>query len=238
MPRTNRPASANTRPLRTRMARIALAVVASTMTALSAGAETHLAQQPDDHVILSFWSFGQNGFCPAGSGSETLYLERVLPDATAAAFTIPKGKRLIVTDFNLTTSLGSSFPRTTAIEAVLRLVNVAKGNGGFIVHRQDFHLVEDHDTVNLTLEGQSLAGISVGEEAALCPEIFYDDGTVGKKRMLVTSGNYRGYLIDAAPSQNPTGGEEPEDGREDELTATTSTETSLTSTRNLYSTLR
>lgn len=241
MTRSNRVASPDTQRMLGLMARIVrttLAMGACAMTALSAGAETHLAQQPDDHVVLSFWSFGQKGFCSAGSGSETLYLERIFPDATAAPFSIPKGKRLVVTDFNLTTYLGSSFPRTSSIQASLRLVNVAKGNGGHIVHRQDYPLVEDLDTVNLTLGGQSLAGISVGEGAALCPEIFYDDGSTGKKLMMVTSGNYRGYLIDAAPSQSPTGGNEPGDDEARELTATTTTDTGPTYRGDLYSTLR
>jgi len=195
-----------------------------------APADTHLGQQPDDHVILTFWSFGSGGFCSAGQGSETLFVERIMPDASAVPFTIPKGKRLIVTDFNLKTYVGGLFTRTATVNALLRLVNLGKGKGGHIVYDHDFHLVEDHDTINLTMEGQSLAGISVGADAALCPEISYDDGSVGKKRLLVTSGNYRGYLIDDAPAQDPTGGGGGDDDSMTRLQATDSTD--------LYETLR
>ncbi len=206
-----------------------------------AQADSHLNQQPDDHVILTFWAFGPGGFCKVGgdSGDESLYMQRIMPNGTAAPFSIPKGKRLVVTDFNLKTYVDSPFPRTGTVTAHLRLINNADSPlSGHIVYNQDFHLVTDHDTNNLTIEGQTLAGISVGEDAHLCPVMSLDHGAAGPESIMVVSGNYRGYLIDAAPTTDPTGGEVDGDGNST-LTLTTATTTrTLSSTKDLYSTLR
>ena len=69
-----------------------------------------------------------------------------------------------------------------------------------------FHLTEDLVSTNFVIGGQSLSGIFVSDTAALCPAVYYDDGNA--EALIITGGNYRGYLIDAnspaATTEDPT----------------------------------
>ena len=78
---------------------------------LPAFAGTHLGQHVNDHVMLTFNVNGSGSLCSAYNGNDTLYMERVMPDVTAQHFVVPKGKRLIITDFDVQVAPSGVLPR-------------------------------------------------------------------------------------------------------------------------------
>ncbi len=168
-----------------------------------ANAQSHLGQDPNDHVILSFYGQGQSGLCDDVDGL-TMQFSRVLPDGTRASFSIPTGKLFVVTDFDLT-SYEPTLARGGALETVLRIASPNHGSSP-IVYRSSFHLVQDLESRNFTRNFQTLAGISVAKNSELCPEIWLDNGSPGQGVPLkVTSGTYRGYLISDGTSDQTIG---------------------------------
>jgi hypothetical protein len=173
-----------------------------------ANAQSHLGQDPNDHVILSFYGQGQSGLCGDGDGL-TMEFSRVFPDGTRASFSIPTGKLFVVTDFDLTSYVGVFLEATPArggtLEAKMRIARPNHGSSP-IVYRSSFHLVQDLESGNFTRNFQTLAGISVAKNSELCPEISWDNGLPGQGVPLkVTSGTYRGYLISDGTSDQTIG---------------------------------
>jgi len=173
-----------------------VALIASSAPAF---AGSHLGQAPEDHVIVHFWSFGTDGFCPSYQGDQTLRMDRVLPDASVEPFEVPWGRRFVMTDFEVKVAVHGMGKRTGVVSSTLQLVNTATPDAPQIVHDKDFHLVEDHISRNLVIEGGSHAGSVVAPNARLCPSVRFDDDSSGSEFMSITSGTFRGYLIDAHP---------------------------------------
>lgn len=171
------------------------AIFLATLVVMAAGgarAQSHLNRPPEQHLIVSFFGQGDEHPCPDGGG-QTLWMRRVLWSGQQVPFQVPFGYYMVITDFDLTTFLPGTFPDTTAIQTILRLVPAGSATGP-IVYRSSYHLTSDMSSKNYSTSEQSLAGILVGPGAALCPEMALDDSDGGLS-LIVTSGTYRGYLI-------------------------------------------
>lgn len=176
------------------------------LLAAPAGAATHMGQATAEHVNVHFFGGMSGGDCPDQQGSTTLYMQRLYPDGQVASFSIPKGKVLVVTDFEFTARPYEPLGARTSLRAALWLKPAGSKSGGSIAWRDSFHLSEDLVSKLFVVGGQSLSGILVGDTAALCPTVSYDDG--GSEPLIITGGSYRGYLIDAdspaEPREDPT----------------------------------
>jgi hypothetical protein len=176
--------------------------------ATPAAAATHLGQGTAEHVNVHFFGGMSGGDCSDfQGGSTTLYMQRLHPDGSTTPFSIPKGKVLVVTDFDFSTSLHRALGVRSSLRAKLLLKAAGSGKqGGTIAWQDSFHLTEDLVSKNFAVDGQSLSGIFVADTGALCPAVTFDDGS--QEALIITGGNYRGYLIDAGSP--PSAGSDPE----------------------------
>ena len=189
----------------------ALSLVISLATPASAA--THMGQDAAEHVNVHFFGAMSGGDCADFQGeSSTLFMQRLQPDGSTTPFAIPKGKLLVVTDFDFSTRLHESLGVRASLRARLLLKPAGSGQqGGTIAWQDSIHLTEDLVSKNFAVSGRSLAGIFVADTGALCPAVSFEDGS--HEALVITGGNYRGYLIDAStrrpppndPDSDPTG---------------------------------
>lgn len=184
----------------------AIAVAASLAIPLTttAAAATHMRQGASEHVNVHFFGGMSGGDCSDFQGeSTTLYMQRLHPDGSKTPFSIPKGKLFVVTDFDFSTSLHQALGVRSSLRAKLLLKAAGSGKqGGTIAWQDSFHLAEDLVSKNFVVGGQSLSGIFVADTGALCPAVTFDDGS--QDALIITGGNYRGYLIDASSPPSTT----------------------------------
>ena len=163
--------------------------------AATGGAVTHMNQLPKEHVTLSLFANGKGATCLTGLTGSDLNFFRISPNGGFSSFEVPNGKVLVVTDFNTTAFIPERFDESASIQTILRLGK--KGaSGGEIVFRSHLHLTSDLASRNFTTGDKLPSGILVGSAGALCPQMTLDDGSLSGLPLIVTSGNYRGYLID------------------------------------------
>jgi len=111
------------------------ALALALLLAPPAGAATHMGQATAEHVNVHFFGGMQGGDCPDQQGSTTLYMQRLHPDGTKTAFSIPKGKVLVVTDFDFTARLYAPLAARTSLRSQLLLKPSGSKSAGSIAWR-------------------------------------------------------------------------------------------------------
>lgn len=171
-------------------------------SAAPALAQTHMGQDYKEHVNIQFFSGGgREAACPVGGEDRgKLAMYRIFPDTHTQLFSVPAGKVLVVTDFDVTAFNNGTGALRESLLLSLSAVK-AGASSGPIVYRSSFHLAADLDSKLYALNGRSLAGLIVSEGVSLCPQVRVDDGSQFGIGLIITAGNLRGYLIDAVSLQ-------------------------------------
>lgn len=164
---------------------------------LAAQTTSHYNQLPSVHVMLRyvFDPLPAEVVCPRTYHEQgPLGVERIFPDGTRAAFIIPDGSQLVLTDFQMRATPRSSGTFTKA-ELSMSLEVFATGIST-LLYRSTRLPTQGFSSGNLylTLEGISRAGLLAGHGTMICPAISFSD-TTGFNDTWDLWGFAQGYLI-------------------------------------------
>jgi hypothetical protein len=185
--------------MRFTIAAFAWVVVAATALAggPAAAQVSHLGQDIGDHVVLRDGSL--NGRvetdCPATASFNGRALFRTWPDGTQASepFTVPLGRRLVITDVEWTVdALSTGFPLTTGDTVRTRL---QIGSGTTLTPVFLSRTVEVGATRGAVSASEQLTtGFVVASNTTICPgSAAFGSNTVKSARLLELV--LRGYLV-------------------------------------------
>ncbi len=178
-----------------------IVIAAVTLAAKPAAAQIgHLGQDISDHVVLRDGNFSggrAQPACPATLSFTGRALFRVQPDGTRAVepFTVPVGRRVVITDVEWTVSnlaTGSALTPGSTVRTRLQIGSGTTFNVVFLSHTVDVAA----NAGNVAGAQQLTTGIVVSPGTAICPSAAqFDSNAVITARVVEIV--LRGYLINA-----------------------------------------